>query len=61
MAEADLAGMLEKQREETRILRGVALDKDALSYVDRFQMVAEMESQLKVKRLERDMPKFLRA
>ena len=24
-------------------------------------MVAEMESQLKVKRLERDMPKFLRA
>lgn len=61
MAEADLAGMIEKQREETRILRGVALDKDALSYVDRFQMVAEMESQLKVKRMERDMPKFLRA
>lgn len=61
MAEADLSGMIEKQREETRILRGVALDKDALSYVDRFQMVAEMESQLKVKRLERDMPKFLRA
>jgi hypothetical protein len=24
-------------------------------------MVAEMESQLKMKRLERDMPKFLRA
>ena len=36
MAEADLSGMIEKQREETRILRGVALDKDALSYVDRF-------------------------
>ena len=61
MAEADLSGMIEKQRDEARILRGVALDKDALSYVDRFQMVAEMESQLKVKRLERDMPKFLRA
>jgi hypothetical protein len=43
------------------VLRGVALDSNAYSYVDRFQQVAELESQLKMRKLERDMPKFLRA
>lgn len=43
------------------MLRGVALDSNAYSYVDRFQQVAELESQLKMRKLERDMPKFLRA
>lgn len=61
IAEAELEAVIQKHRDETRILRGVALDQNAYSYLDRFQMVAEMESQLKMKRLERDMPKFLRA
>jgi hypothetical protein len=44
-----------------RILRGVALDTNAYSYVDRFQQIAELESQMKIRKMERDMPKFLRA
>lgn len=44
-----------------RILRGTALNSFGESYLDRFQKVAEMESSLKVKRLERDIPKFLRS
>ena len=39
----------------------MALDSDAYSYVDRFQQVAELEAQLKVERLERDMPKYIRS
>ena len=61
IVEAEIEEIIQKQRDETRILRGVALDQNAYSYLDRFQMVAEMESQLKLQRLERDMPKFLRA
>jgi len=53
--------IIQKQKDEQRILRGVALDTQAYSYVDRFQQVAEIESQMKMKRMERDMPKFLRA
>lgn len=61
IVEAEIEGIIQKQRDETRILRGVAMDTGAYSYVDRFQQVAEMESQLKLQRLERDMPKYLRA
>jgi len=43
-----------------RILRGVALQNIGVSYMDRFQRVAELESSLKVKRFERDIPKYLR-
>ena len=61
MVERDLESVIQKHKDEARILRGVALDSNAYSYVDRYQMVAETEAQLKVKRLERDMPKYLRA
>ena len=43
-----------------RILRGVATTNFGNSYLDRFQRVAELESSLKVKRMERDIPKYLR-
>lgn len=43
-----------------RILRGVAIETYGNSYLDRYQRVAELESNLKVKRLERDLPKFSR-
>ena len=61
MVEAEISGIIEKQRDETRVLRGVALDSNAASYMDRFQAIAEAESQMKMRKLERDMPKFLRA
>lgn len=43
-----------------RILRGVAIEKYGNSYLDRYQRVAELESNLKVQRMERDVPKFER-
>lgn len=44
-----------------RIIRGLAINNFGTSYLDRFQQIAEEESSLKVKRLERDIPKYLRA
>ena len=44
-----------------RIIRGLAINNFGTSYLDRFQQVAEEEASLKVKRLERDLPKYLRA
>ena len=61
MVEEDLGSFLNKQKEEMRILRGVALNTYGDSYLDRMQRIAEMESTLKVSRLERDIPKFQRA
>ncbi len=43
-----------------RILRGTSVGIFGESYMDRFQKVAETESSLKVQRLARDIPKFLR-
>ena len=37
------------------------MKKDAYTYLERVQEVAEAESLMKMKRLERDMPKYLRA
>jgi hypothetical protein len=54
--------VINQHKEELRILRGLALNSyGSQSYSDRFQQIAEIESSLKVKRLERDIPKFLRA
>ncbi len=41
-----------------RILRGVALNTYGESYLDRMQRIAELETTLKVSRLERDIPKY---
>ena len=61
MIESEISEILRKYKDEQRILRGVASETSAYSYIDRFQKVAELESELKMKRLERDMPKYLRA
>jgi hypothetical protein len=61
IVEAELSVIFNKQRDEARILRGVALDSQAYSYIDRFQQIAEAESTLKMRKLERDLPKFMRA
>lgn len=58
MVEEDLGAMINKQRDEMRVLRGVALNLYGDSYLDRMQKIAEMESSLKVKRFERDIPKY---
>ena len=60
--EEDLGKVINQQKEELRILRGLAINSyGSQSYSDRFQKIAELESSLKVKRLERDIPKYLRA
>ena len=52
--------MLDRQRDDYRILRGAALESHGNSYLDRAQHVAELESELKLQRFMRDMPKFER-
>jgi len=44
-----------------RIIRGVAFNAFGDSYLDRMQRVAELESALKLRRMERDIPKYQRA
>lgn len=61
IVETDIGKFINQQKEELRILRGVAISTFGDSYLDRFTQVAEQESSLKVKRMERDIPKYLRA
>jgi hypothetical protein len=62
VVEEELGKTLNQQKEELRILRGLAINTyGSQSYSDRFQQIAELESSLKVRRLERDMPKYLRS
>mgnify|MGYP006950267517 CR=1 FL=1 len=44
-----------------RVLRGGALALHGNSYLDRAQKISELESQLKMQRFARDIPKFERA
>lgn len=60
LVEKDLSKFINQQKEEARILRGTGHKIYGESYLDRYQQVAEAESELKIKRLERDLPKFLR-
>jgi len=48
MVGAEINEVLTKQMDVTRILRGVALQSNAFTYIERVQQVAEMESQMKV-------------
>ena len=57
----ELSSLLESQRDEMRILRGAALISHGDSYLDRAQRVAELESELKMKRFARDVPKYERS
>lgn len=58
---AQIEEVLQKKTDETRILRGVALQSNVYTYLERVQQIAEQESALKMQKLERDLPKFLRA
>jgi len=60
IVEAELTEVFEKQHDDMRILRGGALAHHGDSYLDRAQRVAELESQLKLQRFIRDIPKFER-
>jgi len=60
MVEEKLCKHLEKEKAEMRVLRGNAEKSGSFSYLDYYQKMAELEGQLKVKRLERDAPKFAR-
>jgi hypothetical protein len=52
VVEAELNTVFESQREDMRVLRGTALAQNGDSYLDRAQRVAELESQLKMRRDE---------
>jgi hypothetical protein len=60
VVEEELRGVLESQLNETRILRGAAMASHGDSYLDRAQKVAELESEMKLMRFIRDMPKHER-
>ena len=60
IVEEELRVILEDQIDETRILRGAALAAHGDSYLDRAQTVAELESEMKLTRFMRDMPKHHR-
>ena len=55
-----MGSFLQKQKDETRVLRGLAYSTAAESYLSKYQKVAELESRLKAKRIERDLPKYIR-
>jgi hypothetical protein len=53
--------VFEAQKDEMRVLRGGALAQHGDSYLDRAQKISELESQLKLQRFARDIPKFERS
>lgn len=59
--EKELLEIMERQKDEARIIRGAALAKYGDSYLDRAQKVAELESEMKLNRFVRDMPKYERS
>ena len=61
MVEAEMHTVFEQQKDEMRVLRGGALALHGNSYLDRAQKISELESQLKMQRFARDIPKFERA
>ena len=60
IVEEELRLIIDSQLDETRILRGAAMAAHGDSYLDRAQRVAELESEMKLMRFMRDMPKFER-
>ena len=55
-----MSEVLERQREESRLTRGLAYDNMSRTYLDRYQQIAELEARQKVMRLDRDVEKYLR-
>jgi hypothetical protein len=60
MVEEELTDLFEKQRDEIRILRGAALTGYGESYLDHAQRIAELESEMRLDRFVRDIPKYER-
>ena len=60
ICETEIGAILDRQRDDARILRGAALSVHGNSYLDRAQYVAELESELKLQRFMRDVPKYER-
>ena len=60
VVEAELNTVFEGQRDDMRVLRGTALAQHGDSYLDRAQRIAELESQMKMQRFIRDIPKYER-
>lgn len=60
IVEKELSVLIDSQLDETRILRGAAMAAHGDSYLDRSQRVAELESEMKLMRFMRDMPKHER-
>ena len=60
IVEAEVKTTLEDQYDESRILRSCAMSAHGDSYLDRSQRVAELESEMKLMRFMRDMPKYER-
>lgn len=61
MVEEELTELFENQKDDFRMLRGAALAMHGDSYLDRAQRVAELESELKLQRFIRDIPKYERS
>lgn len=61
LVEEKLTQVFERQKDEIRVLRGAALAMHGDSYLDRAQRVAELESQMKLQRFVRDIPKYERS
>ena len=61
MVEKEYVGSLEAKRAELRIIRGVAFDSEAVSYLDHYQRMAEAEARIKTDRLSRNIDRFHRA
>ena len=59
MVESEMASVFDKQREESRILRGFALNNRARSYLNYSQQLAEVEGRAKVQQMERDLNKYI--
>lgn len=57
----EMTEIFETQKDEMRVLRGSALAQHGDSYLDRAQKISELESQLKLQRFARDIPKFERS
>lgn len=58
---SELELLMERQRDDMRTIRSGALTYNGVSYLDRAQQIAELESSLKMQRFARDIPKWERA
>lgn len=61
IVEKQYLGTLEAKRAELRIIRGVAYDAEAVSYLDHYQQMAEAEARVKTDRMSRNLDRFHRA